>query len=52
MCGTEIKQIGVLSVGQRIKKGFVEELSSAWADLEGIAIQEEKQGYPPKMIGT
>lgn len=51
MCNTEIKKKEVLTVGHGIEKGFVEELSLAWADLKGLEIQEEEQEYQAKVIG-
>lgn len=51
-CSTEIKRKGVLTLGQSVKKGFVEELSLAWVDLEELEIQEEEQDQQPKVRGT
>ena len=49
---SEIEKKGVLTVGHRVKKGFVEELSLAWVHHKGLEIQPEEQEYQPKVIVT
>lgn len=49
---TEIKKKRELTVDNRVKKGFVEELSLAWVHLKGLEIQQEEQEYQPKVIVT
>ena len=52
MCSIEIKKKRLLTVGQRIRTGSVEELSLSLAVLKRGKIQEEEGKYLSRIIVT